>query len=406
MLIETFIFTIIAFALFVYMFYQLIKKNDTKYVPILAVEALGIGIKLVNIYNNPKEINIIVEIIVYLLSIVLPVAIIIVEKSNSNIHEIFYRSLAKMYLIFGNIKQAKKILIELVTAKPESYVGHKLLAELYVKEGGQRKAVDEYLKLIEINNQDFESYYKVANLFADLDKKDEAISTLTNLLSKKPDYPEATIALGDLLIEKQDFKEAANIYNEALKYNPTSFDLNYNAAIVYTMLNDFASAKLYFEKSAELNTIIYNTKYSLAEIAIMYKELEEAEKYLMQIVDDEELGADAYLELAKIYIIRNDKEKAIQYANVAIQSDPKRIVDKIRKDNSFAIIMAKLSIPFNLDVEEEKTHKLSKKELLAKQHLEEMVEITKKIGFADIKIEKKEKTKQIEENQMQREREN
>lgn len=350
--------------------------------------------------------NIFAELIVYLLSIVLPVGIILIEKSNSNLHEIFYRNLAKMYLLFGNTKQAKKILIELVTAKPESYVGHKLLAEIYVKEGGQRKAVDEYLKLIEINNQDFESYYKVANLFTDLDKKDEAISTLTNLLSKKPDYPEATIALGDLLIERQDFKEAANIYNEALKYNPASFDLNYNAAIVYTMLNDFASAKLYFEKSAELNTIIYNTKYSLAEIAIMYKELEEAEKYLMQIVDDEELGADAYLELAKIYIIKNDKEKAIQYANVAIQADPKRIVDKIKKDNSFAIIMARLSIPFNLDVEEEKPHKLSKKELLAKQHLEEMVEITKKIGFADIKIEKKEKTKQIEENQMQKEREN
>lgn len=39
MLIEQLIFIIIAFALFVYMFYQLIKKNDTKYVPILAIEA-------------------------------------------------------------------------------------------------------------------------------------------------------------------------------------------------------------------------------------------------------------------------------------------------------------------------------------------------------------------------------
>ena len=43
---------------------------------------------------------------------------------------------------------------------------------------------------------------------------------------------------------------------------------------------------------------------------------------------------------------------------------------------------------------------------MAKQHLEEMVEITKKIGFADLKIEKKnpktriEKTQEIEnENQ-------
>ena len=40
MLIEQLIFIILAFALFVYMFYQLIKKNDTKYVPILAIQAL------------------------------------------------------------------------------------------------------------------------------------------------------------------------------------------------------------------------------------------------------------------------------------------------------------------------------------------------------------------------------
>lgn len=40
MLIEQLIFIILAFALFVYMFYQLIKKNDTRYVPILAIEAV------------------------------------------------------------------------------------------------------------------------------------------------------------------------------------------------------------------------------------------------------------------------------------------------------------------------------------------------------------------------------
>ena len=94
-----------------------------------------------------------------------------------------------------------------------------------------RKAVDEYAQAISINQKEYEIYFKVATLLTDLDKKDEAIDTLTNLLSKKPDYPEATVALGDLLIEKEDYKEAANIYNEALKYNPTNFELNYNLCI-------------------------------------------------------------------------------------------------------------------------------------------------------------------------------
>ena len=120
------------------------------------------------------------------------------------------------------------------------------------------------------------------------------------------------------------------------------------------------------------------------------KELEEAEQYFLQATEDEELCADAYLELAKIYLIKNDKDKAIQYANVAIQENPKRIVEKIRNDVTFAIIIAKLSIPFNLEIEEEeKKHKLTKKEIKAKEHLEQMVEITKKIGYNDVGIHKR-----------------
>ena len=402
MLIEQLIFIILAFALFVYMFYQLIKKNDTKYVPILAIEALGIAIDFVQLYFAQKDINVITKIIIYICSVIVPILVILLEKTDSNISEMIDSIIARIYLVFGNTKAAKDKLIKLVTKYPESYIGHKLLAQIYEKEGGQRKAVDEYARAIEINKKDYDTYYKVANLLTDLDKKDEAEQMLTNLLSKKPDYIEATIALGDLLIEKEDYKEAERIYTEALKYSPTSYDLNYNLGIVYTMLNDFQNAKTCYEKAAELNSMVYNTKYSLAEIAMMYKELDEAEQYFLQATEDEELCADAYLELAKIYLIRNDKEQAIKYANVAIQEDPKRIVEKIRKDVTFAIIIAKLSIPFNLEIEgeEEKPHRLTKKEIMAKEHLEQMVEITKKIGYNDIKIEKKETAKKdLEQNE-------
>ena len=316
--------------------------------------------------------------------------------------------MTRIYLLFGNTKAAKNCLIKLVTNNPESYIGHKFLAQIYEKEGGQRKAVDEYLQVIDINKKDYDSYYKAANLLTDLDKKEEAAQMLSKLLSKKPDYELATIALGDILIEQENYKEAANIYIEALKHNPTSFELNYNLGIVYTMLNDFPNAKLYYEKASELNSMIYNTKYSLAEIAIMYKELEEAEQYFMQAIEDEELCADAYLELAKIYLIKNDKEQAIKYANVAIQEEPKRIVEKIHKDITFAIIISKLSIPFNLEIEgeEEKTKKLSKKEIKAKEHLENMAEITRKIGYTNIKHETTyTQNFEIEENENQKERE-
>ena len=406
MLIEQLIFIIIAFVLFVYMFYQLIKKNDTKYVPILAIQALGIAIDFVKLYFSEENIGTVTRIIIFTLSIIFPILVIILEKVNSNISEIIDSFIARVYLFFGNTKAAKNKLIKLVTEHPESYIGHKLLGQIYEKEGGQRKAVDEYIQAIDINKQDYDTYYKVANLLTDLDKKNEAAQMLTDLLSKKPDYTEATVALGDILIEQENYKEAVNIYIEALKYSPTSYDLNYNLGIVYTMLNDFQNAKMYYEKAAELNSIVYNTKYSLAEIAMIYKELEEAEQYFLQVVDDEELGADAYLELAKISLIKNDKEQAIKYANVAIQESPKRIVEKIQKDTTFAIIISKLSIPFNLEIEgeEEKTSKLTKKEIKAKEHLEQMVEITKKIGYNDLLTKRKEqKSLNNERNNFERE---
>ena len=40
MIIEQLIFTVISFAIFVYMFFRMIKNNDTSYVAILVIETI------------------------------------------------------------------------------------------------------------------------------------------------------------------------------------------------------------------------------------------------------------------------------------------------------------------------------------------------------------------------------
>ena len=209
---------------------------------------------------------------------------------------------------------------------------------------------------------------------------------LFNLLNKKPDMYKATELLGDILISKEMYKEAVNIYQEALKYNPVSYEINYNLGIAYTMLNDFQNAKVCYEKAAEINSLIYNAKYSLAEIALIYKDLEEAEKRFLQVIEDDELSADGYFELSKISLIKGDKITAIKYVNTAIDIDSRRIVDKVKKDPLFIPILARISIPFNLDNQEEREETLLKKEIKAKEHLEEMVEITRHLSYNDINL--------------------
>ncbi len=408
MILEQLIFTMLAFGLFVYIFLKMIQRNDTSYITIIVIQAIGITLNFIAVLGK-KELAPFFIIIKYVFGIIIPIGVMIVEKKGIPFIQVLSVLKSSVYLRIGNNKKAKEQLINLVTKYPENYIGHKMLAEIYELEGGMRKAIDEYVQAIDINKKDYDSYYKVAELLNNLDKSDEASEMLFSLLNKKPDYYKATELLGDILLTKQMYKEAVNVYQDALRYNPVSFELNYNLGIAYTMLNDFQNAKICYERAADINSLSYNSKYSLAEIALIYKELEEAERYFMEALEDEDLSADSYYELSKISMIKGDKEKAIQFANIAIDINSEKIVPKIKKDTIFIPIIARISLPFNIEVAEEKQSKLTEKEVIAKEHLEDMFEITRNLSYDDIKLLKKEasgkKKKIIEQNEIDGQRE-
>ena len=390
MLVEQIIFTFISFAIFVFMFFRMIKDNDTTYVAILVLEAFGIALNFVEVLFDIK-LNMLFLIIKYVLAILLPILIIILEKKGMSLLEIWNLQKAKMAIFLGDNKKAKQALLKILDKNSNSYKAHLMLAQVYENEGGMRKAIDEYVQAIDLNKKDYASYYKVAKLLNRLDKKEEASQMLYNLLSKKPEMIDASILLGEILIENEMYKEAVNVYQDALKYDQVNYDLYYNLGIAYTMLNDFQNAKTCYEKAAEINSLIYNAKYSLAEIALIYKDLEEAERRFLEAIEDEELSADGYYELAKIYLIKGDKETAIKYINTAIDSNSKKIVPKVKKDPIFIPIMAKISIPFNLEEPnlEEVEKRLEEKEIKAKEHLEEMSELTRNLSYNDINLLKR-----------------
>ena len=399
MLVEQIIFTFISFAIFVLMFFRMIKNNDTTYVVILVLEAIGISLNFLEVLFDIK-LNMIFVIIKYILAILLPILIIILEKKGISLLEMVNIQKAKIAMNLGDNKKAKQALLKILDKNPNSYKAHLMLAQVYENEGGMRKAIDEYVQAIDLNKKDYDSYYKVAKLLDGLDKKEEASEMLYSLLNKKPDMTDASILLGEILIENEMYKEAVNVYQDALRFDQVNYDLYYNLGIAYTMLNDFQNAKTCYEKAAEINSLLHNAKYSLAEIALIYKDLEEAERRFLETIEDEELSADAYYELAKIYLIKGDKETAIRYINTAIDANSKKIVEKVKKDPIFIPIMAKISIPFNLEEpeNEENANKLKEKEIKAKEHLEEMSELTRNLSYNDINLLKKNGRKKEDNN--------
>lgn len=387
MLIERIFFNLVAFSLFIIIFFRMIKKNDTTYISILVLQAIGIAIAFIELIAKFYFGNI-VRGLSYFLAILLPIVVLFVEKNWMDWSELSNTFLARMCLFFHDTKAAKKFLITLVEKHPESYLGHKMLAEIYEKEGGMRKAIDEYVMVIDIDKKDYDSYYKIAVLLNGLGKKEESIEMLENLVNKKPDYYMASELLGGLLCENENFKEAINVYMNALAYNPNNWDIYYNLGIAYTRLNDFNKAKECYQKAAELNSLLYNADYCLGEISLIFDDLEEAEMYFEKSLEaEEEVRAKSYYQLSRIHIVKDNKEQAVNYLNLAIELEPS-YSKKALEDMAFMpihryIYQGEMVQKPAADIERKDV--LEEKERKAQEHLENTYALVNKLSKNDIK---------------------
>ena len=384
MIFERIFFYVVSISLFVIIFLKMMKKKDITYMVSCILQAIGIMISFLGLIFS-FNINLLFKAIIYIISIALPIAIFICEKKNINLTELFYLGAAKVLLFMKEPKKAKKILLALIDKNNESKNAHRMLAEIYEQEGGIRRAIDEYVKVVDLDGEAYDSYYKIAILLKELGNKQDSLEMLTKLVNKKPEYLEASIALSDALCEQERYKEALSVMNESLRHHPNNFDIYYNMGMIYTMLNDFSSAKECYEKAAIINTLEHHTSYNIAMIELILGELEEAEKYFNQCLEDEELSPLAYYQLAKICMIRSNKETAAQYLNLAIELDNK-LYKKAMEDTIFIPIKGYINYPF-MDkeevVEEVEQKELSKQEKV-ENHFEETYQLVGKLNYREL----------------------
>lgn len=319
-MIEKIIVTLVSFILFVYVFFfKMIKKNDTNYLIILGIEAIGILINFIQIIFGVLR-TVLFNGFVYIFSIIIPALLFLLEYKHINVSEMMYVFASKICLLIGKNKKSKDLLINLSSKYSNSYFAHKMLAEIYEKEGGMRKSIEEYVKVLDIKRNDYKSYYKISILLRDLGRNKQAIQMLENLLKVKPEHYHASKMLGELLIENEEYKKAITVINKALKTHEDDENLIYNLGIAYVKTNDFSLAKKCFEQIIHLNNNNYIAYYRLGQIALLYRDFDMAETYFANSAYKEK-EAKSYYELTKIYMIKNQKDKAALSVQKAIASD-------------------------------------------------------------------------------------
>lgn len=382
-MIEKVIFYILAFVIFIIIFGKLIKRNDTIYIYILIMDFFGIAIRFIDIVNN-LNLNGIVIVLLYIISVFMPLTIIILEKKKIFLSEMICVLKAKINLKYGNNNNARRKIIKLITKYPNSYYAHKLLAQIYEKEGKYEEAIDEYVRAVDLNTKDYDSYYQIAFLLNNQEKQSESEKMLMELLSKKPEYYKASELLGSILYDQEKFKQATRVYTDALKYNPTRYELYYALGMTYTRLNDFQTAKEYYEKAAAINSMLYHARLNIAQIALITGELEEAESRFIDCMQDKDSEPDAYYYLSIIALMKGEKDRAVGYINIAIELD-NRIYKRVCKQEIFSSIMDEI----RLGEGKKRRYHLTYQELKTKKHLDDTFNLIDKMKQNDSTIKSK-----------------
>ena len=373
-MLEKILITLVSFILFIYIFFfKMIKKNDTNYIIILVIQAIGILINFIQIIFGVLN-SVFFKAIIYIFSIIVPILVFLLEYKNINVSEMMHVCICKIYINLGKDKKAKENLILLSTKYPYSYYAHKMLAEIYEKEGGMRKAIEEYVKTLEIKRNDYKSYYRISLLLKDLGRNKQAIQMLNNLLKVKPEHYAATQMLAELLIETEEYKKAINFINKSLKIHENKEDLIYNLGIAYVKTNEFSLAKQCFEQVTQINKEHYNAYFRLGQIALLYRDFDMAETYFLNSTYKEK-EAKSYYELTKIYMMKNQKDKAALTIQKAINSDEKFYA--IAKEEPMLFPIKQFIKKPETTAEGKEGKKDSKKEEMIEEYLNDTYNLTR-----------------------------
>lgn len=280
--------------------------------------------------------------------IIFPLIIAIVEyASNLHFSEFIIINIYNLNKMLGNNKEAKDIIKRYLEKNDSSYILHKKMGEIYEAEGGIRKAINEYVKVLEIDEADYETFFKLTILMQEINKKEEVVDLLKRLIKLKPDFTKAYFMLCDNLILLGQPKEALKYYLEGEKYIKDNYEYYYNIAYNLVLLNDYSRVKEYLEKAYSLNVRGYAALLNLGQLLMIFKEYKSATKYLEKATKCKEISDVAYYQLAKIYIVNDKKEEAIECLNNALEINPE-MLDKINQNELFKDLKEDLVVKVQL----------------------------------------------------------
>ena len=216
-------------------------------------------------------------------------------------------------------------------ANPTDLSARRILGRIYarligdpqankIREDMVRKAIDQYLKVSEVEPNDVDAWVMLGRLNKVAQDSAQSEKAYKRVLELQPENEDALTGLAMAAAEAGDVTGAAAMLEKASAKNPNPRSLA-QLAETYEQMKDFRNAAKAWQKALDLSGGNPEIKRQLANNLVMSDQLDEAVGVYEELVADEPKDLGSMLRLSQIYRQKKNYVKARDFASKARELD-------------------------------------------------------------------------------------
>lgn len=193
---------------------------------------------------------------------------------------------------------------------PEADYVRKKIPLVLIKQGENDKAIAWLRQAITETPKDTSLYLLLAHIRIQENKADEAAQLYTDALKYEPDNQVVLLRLGVLYTEQQKYRLAEIIFRDLLKKDSNLYPAHVYLARLLIRINDLTGAGQEFEQALSLN---WNDElaYEVAAFYGKYEKHEQALKLYRTILESDDADERAALGLVQTLLVMGKEQEAI-----------------------------------------------------------------------------------------------
>ncbi|MCX8057863.1 MAG: tetratricopeptide repeat protein [Spirochaetes bacterium] len=223
----------------------------------------------------------------------------------------------------NRLDEAIEKLLKILSKEKNNGRAHYYLGIAFDKKGDINAAIAEYN--MALRNAGFVSeseqlyiHTRLADLYFQLQKFDEALGEYLFLSKKFPNDPYFLTQVGEIFFEKKSFGNAASYYKKALQLDDKNPIAHYNIGRIYYISKLYRDAERHFLRCIDLQNNFYDAAYYLGLIYQQFGKTKLAIDYFSKGVYSTKFKGQSLYQIASILHATKDYNNAIKFYLKAI----------------------------------------------------------------------------------------